>query len=176
VAAPTVNSIAGGNAEGIVSVSRPAEYDCSGIVRELFPGCETAEVLEGYAFASGPFPGTHDVLSKTDYLDRLVALFASIDADYRDKDGDGGPSVLGIKKCGGSWNITWTAAIRNPGEPAERMGAFFEFVSDGPDSDVWYTEGLWLMPLEYPNTGVNLSLEEIACDAPTLSWPSQIAA
>jgi hypothetical protein len=43
-------------------------------------------------------------------------------------------------------------------------------------SDEWFTEGAWTMPLAYPE-GAWLRegdppLDEIACDDPTMPWPS----
>jgi hypothetical protein len=171
----TVNAIVAGDAEALVGVSRPREYDCGGIVREIFPGCETAEVLNGYLFSTGSYPTTMtvDVLSQGEYLDRLQRLFASVDAGYEDTDGDGGPSVIGIKKCGGSWTVAWTAAVRDGDEPAERTGAFFEFVTSGPDTDDWYTEGSVLVPLRAPGfPAAGVSLDQVGCGGTTMIWPS----
>jgi hypothetical protein len=169
----TVNAIAAGDAEALVGVSGPNEYDCSGLPREFFPGCGSAEVLEGYIVSTGQFPKmTIDVLPKADYLDRLTGLFASVDAGYEDEVGDGRPSVIGVKKCGGSWTITWTAALPSGDEPAERMGAYFEFVTTGPETDDWFTEGLVLTPLHYPgHAQFDPSIDEIGCGEPTMPWP-----
>lgn len=76
-----------------------------------------------------------------------------------------------MKKCGGSWTITWTAAFSEAGAPAERMGASCEFVIEDLGSDEWFTEGLWLTPLRDPGdvvSGGDFSLDEIACDDPTM--------
>jgi hypothetical protein len=158
-------------------VSRPGVYECAGIQSDFFPGCATDDVLEGYTFATGLFPTTMtiDVLSKADYLHRLEAMFASVDASYSDEHGGGRPTVVGVKKCGGDWNITWTAAISEPGAPAERMGANLGFVLEDVGSDEWFTEGLWLTPLRYPGSPAfesEMKLDDIACKGPTSRWPS----
>jgi hypothetical protein len=170
-----VNAIATGDAKALVAVSRPEEIDCAGGQPDFFPDCETDDVLEGYWFATGLFPLlTIEVLSKADYLDSMEAVFANVDGSYVDEHGDGAPRVVGVKKCGGSWTITWTVAVSQAGTPAERMGAFFEFGTRlGPDD--WGTSGLWLLPLAYPETGYDEgepSLDEIGCDDTTMTWGS----
>jgi hypothetical protein len=169
-----VNGIAAGDAEALVAVSRPDEFDCGGIQSDFFPGCETDDVLEGYTFWTGLFPMWRiEVLSKADYLGRLEAMFAAVDASYVDEHGDGAPRVLGVKKCGGSWTITWTVAISDAGAPAERMGALLEFTVPDLGSEEWGTNGLVLLPLAYPETGYDEgepSLDEIGCDDSTLPW------
>ncbi len=93
---------------------------------------------------------TIDVLSRADYLARLEAMFASVDVSYADEYGSGAPTVLGVKKYGRDWTITWTAAWSEDGAQAQRMAGFFGFVVEDLGSDEWFTEGAWTMPLAYP--------------------------
>ena len=173
-----VNAIEAGDAETIVQLSRSNEYDCSRIQSDLFPGCVTTDVvLDGYTFAY-VFPSawpTTDVLSRADYLARLEVMFASVDISYEDKNGGGAPAVVGVKKCGGGWTITWTAAWSDDGAPVQRMAGFFEFVVQDLGSDEWFTEGAWTMPLAYPESDWfregDPPLDEIACGDPTMPWP-----
>jgi hypothetical protein len=182
VATETVNAIVSGDVDALVDVSRTETYDCDGIQSDFFPACGPNVVLDGYIFSTGLFPIdlTMDVLSETAYRQRLESLFDSVDIGFVDDRGDGSPTVLGVKDCGG-WSITWTAAVRTADGSTERMGASFAFVTDVVRSHEWYTEGVWLMPLRYP-AGMGLGagpapdanemLDELACQRPTRPWRS----
>lgn len=176
VAVVAVNAVVSGDAEAIVGISRPGTYDCDGIQSDFFPDCGPNVVLEGYTFTSGMFPMmTIEVLSETDYLSRLQGMFASVDHEFTDEHGGGSPTVLGVKKCGGSWTIVWTVALSENGAPAERTGASFEFVTADLESDDWFTEGLWLTPLSFPGDlgdSDGHELDRIGCDDVAVPWPS----
>lgn len=179
VAVVAVNAIASGDAAALVELSRPDAYDCDVVMYEFFPGCVTTDVvLDGYAFTSGTFPKlTTEVLSEKDYLHRLEAMFASVDPSYSDEHGSGATRVVGVKKCGGDWTITWTAAMSQGGAPSQRMAGFFGFVVEELGSDEWFTPGPWVIPLAYPEGEPfppqgDPPLDEIGCGEPTLPWPS----
>jgi hypothetical protein len=168
VAVVTVNAIADEDASAIVSISRPLVIRCGGVPSEFYPDCTTDDdVLKGYVFTTGMFPKmTIDVLGEAHFLARLQDLFQSVDRTI------GIPIVLGIKRCGGSWTLTWVAPLREAGGRTERMGGFFEFVTEDRGSDTWFTEGLILMPLRIPAGSVADPADRIACDDPAAPWPS----
>jgi hypothetical protein len=171
VATKVVNAIASGDADTIVELSWSWDLDCHDIVAEVFPACQTQSTLSGYEIAhAGP---TFEVLTQDQFRARLEAAFANIDPSFSDDHGGGSLEVLGIGRCGGSYDIAWTAAVGNGEAPADRLISVFELSreTDSWVSDVWYSYASEDATMFGQQRPVEEIIAEAGCGAASNPWP-----
>lgn len=169
-ASAVATAIVEGDGGALVERSRADTFICSELDLALFPGCATADVLEGHAIglAEGPI----EVLAPGSYRHRLDELARRIDPGFSDELGDGRARVLGASSCGPSdparrsHYVAWTAATAL-GAPVARLFGSYEltFRDDG-----WRVGILYLDPdRAWVPVGAD-PLPAIACGV--RPWPS----
>jgi len=155
-AAELAQAIVDADGGTIVGLSRIDTFTCSELDPALFPGCATADVLEGHAV--GVADGPIEVLGHRRRLDDLAT---SVDPTFVDELGDGRARILGMSSCGPSdparrsHYVAWTAATAFGAPPVRTFGMYeLTFRDDGwrigvlyIDVDrVWVAEGADPLP------------------------------
>lgn len=173
VAVKVVNAIVSGDTQTLVRQSRPERFDCDDILADLFPACETDDVLQGYSIIGVDLMS--EVLPEDAYRERLNAIFSNVDPSFSDDYGGGSPEVLGIGRCGGdTYSVAWTAGVSEDGAPAERVLASFEFsrVAGPWLIELWLVDRLETWQTLLPFDAVEDIISSIGCDASSTPWPA----
>jgi hypothetical protein len=132
----------------LLSLSRSTRIDCAEVAREYFPGCQAEDVLEGYGVSGADL--LVEVMGRKAYGGRLDRILAGVDASYSDVLGDGLARVIGVGSCGPdipgrrTYHLTWTAGVREGGDPAERFLGSFELALEDHEWRIalWYLDTL----------------------------------
>ena len=134
--------------DSLLSLSRSTRVDCAEVAREYFPACQDDDVLEGYGISGADL--LVDVVEREAYSGRLRAVLGGIDPSYSDELGDGSARLLGVGSCGPdipgrrTYHLTWTAAVREGRDTAERLLGSFELGLEDHEWRIvlWYLDRL----------------------------------
>jgi len=144
------DALLAGDAAAVVAHSREDIIDCSEIAREHFPGCATADVLEGYGRSDAGL--IVEFVDADTYAATITEVLDEIDPSYGDELGDGSMRLVGVGTCGPdepgrrTYHLAWTAGRSGAdGAPPTRVLGSFEFGSRAPD-------GEWRIILTYVDT------------------------
>jgi len=156
MAVEVLSALAVGDAPRLSSASNPTTIVCAEMAREYFPGCATAEVLDGFGVSDPDL--LVRVLTEAEYAEELSAFVAELASV--------GP--IGIGSCGPdrpgrrSYHVAWLAETT----AAERMLGSFELTFDGEWSiGLWYagTLAAWEAATDDP-------LRDSFCEAGRSPW------
>lgn len=161
---------AGASSAAILERSRSERFDCQEVEPDFFPGCGSANVLEGYALtSSAPFIEVLDVKA---YGTQLEEILGGVDASFSDDRGDGAMTILGVGTCGTadlasrSYHLVWTAGVSEEGRTPERLIGSFELTYD----DGWAI-GLWFLDTAEAWTEVYADpFAEVGCGGGSSPW------
>jgi hypothetical protein len=122
------------NAEELTELSRPQRWPCNEFA-DVLPTCTEQSAISGFTLAAANPP--LEVLSRSDYTNRLAMILGGASAEYSDEHGDGSLRLLGVNTCeepdpdDSSHHLAYTFASARDGEPPERWVATFEFAKSG---------------------------------------------
>jgi hypothetical protein len=172
-AVEVATALSGRESDSLLSLSRSTRIDCTEVARQYFPACEDEDVLEGYGISGADL--LVEVMEREAYKSRLDAVLAGVDVSYFDELGDGSARLLGVGSCGPdtpgrrTYHLTWTAAVREGDDSAERFLGSFELTLEDHDWRIalWYLDTLerW----EAENTD---PLRNSFCEAGRHPWRS----
>jgi hypothetical protein len=115
-ASALANALTQANADAVLTLSRPARFECAELDVEVYPQCEDRVRLRGYTI--GTPRGTLSVVTAEEYRDRLGFLVETVDGEYADELGGPGMRILGVSTCGEgedrSYHLVYTAALADP--------------------------------------------------------------
>jgi hypothetical protein len=165
-----IEALRAGDAHRLFELSREDRLVCAEVATEYFPGCETADVLEGHGLSGPDF--TVEVVDEAAYRARLDEVLSGFDASFADDLGDGEVRVVGVGTCGPdipgrrTYHLAWTAGASEGGAPAERVLGSFELTFE----DDWRIALWYLGPLDEWEREQPDPLELAFCEAGHSPW------
>ncbi|HEY7754766.1 MAG TPA: hypothetical protein VID69_00910 [Actinomycetota bacterium] len=169
-AVQVIGALQAGDADRIFELSREDRLVCAEVATEYFPGCETADVLEGHGLSGPDF--TVEVVDEAVYRARLEEVLGGLDASFDDELGGGDVRVVGVGTCGPdipgrrTYHLAWTAGSSEDGSAPERILGSFELTFE----DDWRIALWYLGPLEEWEVEQPDPLELAFCEAGLTPW------